>query len=299
MGNNVLSEYKNGNVNVKIYTNGTREVEYEEELALDYPLNIDIRISEKCAFGYNPNTNKAICDFCHESATTDGKDADLNILFEKLSILPKGIELAIGMNQLHGQFIDFLYKCKQHGFIVNITVNQGHIHRDKEHILKLIKEDLIKGLGISYRPNMKDIPIDILEYSNTVIHVIAGIDNFDNIKELNKKGVNKILVLGEKDFGFNLNKVNIKSYSHIEWLRKVHQLFKLFKVVSFDNLGIEQLKIKRFIHDWDTFYQGEHSFYINAVEGYYSPSSRSDKRTSYNDISLLDYFKSNINKIYN
>ena len=51
--------YKNGNASVEILENGTRIVEYEDSLNLDYPLNIDIRVSTQCSFGYNPKTKKA------------------------------------------------------------------------------------------------------------------------------------------------------------------------------------------------------------------------------------------------
>lgn len=42
---------------------------------------------------------------------------------------------------------------------------------------------------------------------------------------------------------------------------------------------------------FDTFNQGEHSLYINAVDGYYAPSSRSSENTKWDTISLTDYFK--------
>jgi hypothetical protein len=68
-------------------------------------------------------------------------------------------------------------------------------------------------------------------------------------------------------------------------------------VTSFDNLGLEQLRIKRFFNNemWDEFNQGEHSFYINAVDNYFAPSSRSNEKTNWNEVSIEDYFKQ-INK---
>jgi hypothetical protein len=46
---------------------------------------------------------------------------------------------------------------------------------------------------------------------------------------------------------------------------------------------------------WDEFNQGEHSFYINAVDNYFAPSSRSNEKTNWNEVSIEDYFKQ-INK---
>ena len=62
--------------------------------------------------------------------------------------------------------------------------------------------------------------------------------------------------------------------------------------MSFDNLALEQLNVKRFILDWSTMYQHEYSFYINAVEMYYSPSSRSSDKVYYSDgdIQVKEYF---------
>ena len=72
-----------------------------------------------------------------------------------------------------------------------------------------------------------------------------------------------------------------------------------FDVVSFDNLALEQLNIKRFFtnKNWSVFNNGEHSMYINAVEGYFAPSSRNDNKTNWNSISLEKYFQENEKKI--
>lgn len=72
---------------------------------------------------------------------------------------------------------------------------------------------------------------------------------------------------------------------------------KLFgkKLISFDNLAIEQLKIPRFFtkENWKVFNQGEESFYINAVDGYFAPSSRTNKGiVNWDQITIKDYYKS-------
>ena len=106
----------------------------------------------------------------------------------------------------------------------------------------------------------------------------------------------KVLVLGEKEFGFNVDTFhNVERIQNRKvWLWKIHELFKLFDVVSFDNLALEQLKVKRFFLDekeWDTTYQGEHSFYINAVDGYFAPSSRSYYKVSFEKDTIQSFFK--------
>lgn len=71
----LLNKYNNGNCTIEIYSDGTRITEWpdNEPLKLEYPLNVDIRLMTKCPYGLNPKTGKAVCSFCHESATRDGK----------------------------------------------------------------------------------------------------------------------------------------------------------------------------------------------------------------------------------
>jgi hypothetical protein len=291
----MLQKYNNGNSCVFIHDDGSRVIEYEDTLSLDYPLNIDIRVSTQCSFGYNPKTGKAFCDFCHESAKTDGTECNYDMLRDKLTGLPKGIELAIGANQFTADLYEFILWCSLQDYIVNLTVNQGHLKRDSEGLRHIIECGFIKGLGVSYRSSLKwDVPQFILDYENTVFHVIAGIDSFNDVESLSKKGVKKILVLGEKDFGFNHGKVDLTTRKHKEWLWWIRNMFNMFDVVSFDNLALEQLRINRFFTDknWEVFNQGEHSFYINAVDGYFAPSSRNNSKTDWSNLIVKDYFKS-------
>lgn len=289
-----MYQYQNGNSIVNLFDDGTRVIHYEDKLNLEFPLNIDIRVSSKCTFGYNPKTNKAFCDFCHESARTDGDECDYNVLKDKLKGLPKGIELAIGANNITNDLYTFILWCDTHDYIVNLTINQGHLKRDSDGLKSLINNQLIKGLGVSYRSSLKwDIPQFILDYDHTVFHVIGGIDSIYDVMELSNKGVKKVLVLGEKNFGFNQGKVDLKTKKHREWFWFISKLFPIFDVVSFDNLALEQMNIKRFFSDesWGVFNQGEHSFYINAVDKYFAPSSRSNNKTNWENVTVSEYFK--------
>jgi hypothetical protein len=289
----VIAQYKNGNADITITEDGTREIEYEDVLNLDSPLNIDIRVSSQCSFGMNPRTGKAFCSFCHESATTDGVECDYNILRDKLIGLPKGIELAIGCNKMTSELRKFIFWCDMMGYIVNLTVNQGHL-KQFDMIRALVECGAIKGLGISYRSSLPfTVPQYILEYEHTVFHVICGIDSYHEVEALRKQGVNKVLCLGEKDFGFNLGKVDLTTKKHKEWYWWIHKMFSVFDVVSFDNLALKQLNIKRFFTDdnWEVFNQNEHSFFLNAVNKTIHPSSRSNDSISWDNITLKDYFK--------
>lgn len=291
--------YINGNAKIELYSDGTRVIEYENTLSLQYPLNIDIRVNTQCSFGQRPDGTYVLCNFCHESAKTDGKECDYSELQNKLIGLPEGIELAIGANNVTPSLIRFIKWCNSHGYIVNLTINQGHIKRDLQEIKFLIEYNLIKGLGVSYRSSLKwDVPELILNYSNTVFHVIVGIDDFHDVESLSKRGVKKILCLGEKDFGFNQGKVDLKTESHKQWFWWVSNMFNVFDVVSFDNLALEQLKIRRFFNDksWEVFNQNEHSFFVDSVNGFYHPSSRSYDKVDWNTMSMKEYFQNFVNK---
>ena len=123
--------------------------------------------------------------------------------------------------------------------------------------------------------------------------MINGIDDFDDVKELGVK-YRKLLILGEKDFGFNRGKVDLNTRQHKQWKTNVMQLTKIFDIVSFDNLGLQQLEIRGKITDeeYKSFYQGEHSMYINAVEQYYSPSSRTRNNIQgFSETDLRSYFQ--------
>ena len=243
--------------------------------------------------GFNPATNTSRCAFCHESARVDGNVADFDILLNKLAGLPAGIELAIGVNQWNKQFEHFLQVTKDRGWIVNATVNHGHLLRDYKAINNAIQQKMIYGVGISYRKEFPLERLSLIQSDNVVLHVIAGIDDIEDVRQLSQTGIKKLLILGEKDFGFNINKVNLDSVNHKNWYRKTVTLLDNFEVVSFDNLALEQINFKRFITDehWNSAYQGEHSMYINAVSGYFAPSSRSNEKTNWDKMSLKEFFK--------
>lgn len=44
-----MIRYKNGNSSIVLKRDGTRVIEFEDELKLEYPLNLDIRVSTECS----------------------------------------------------------------------------------------------------------------------------------------------------------------------------------------------------------------------------------------------------------
>ena len=290
----VLVKGINGNASITLYADGTRIIDYPGEDAqiidLEYPLNVDIKLSSRCAFGMDPRTQKAVCSFCHESARTDGIEGDYERLETILSVLPLTTEIALGINEVTEDLIQFLSRLKQQGRIVNGTFNQGLIRTGAHRAIT--DQKLLNGIGISWRRASWGIDDPIYLDPNTVLHVIAGIDDFDEISDVIKAGaVRKLLILGEKDFGFNQGNVDIKSPSHLKWQKKLHELFE-HALISFDNLAIEQLRVRRYFgnKNWSVFHQGERSIYLDAVKKVFAPSSRSNETVSWGSMNLQEYW---------
>ena len=292
-------KYRNGNAVVTLdLRDGTRIIEYpdNEPLTLETPLNIDIRVSTQCPYGYNVETQKSTCAFCHESAFVDGQECHYGVLQQVLmdAKLPRGTEIALGVNEVTDNLVQFVKNLYRFGLVVNITMNERYILQYGDTGLKQMLP-YVFGLGISYRSlqGCLSLPDWIAEYPHTVIHVINGIDDFDDVKELSVK-YHKLLVLGEKDFGFNRGKVNLDTPEHKQWKSNIMQLTRIFDIVSFDNLGLQQLEIRGKITDeeYKSFYQGEHSMYINAVEQYFAPSSRTRNNIKhFGETDLRSYFQ--------
>lgn len=292
-------KYRNGNASVWLdLQDGTRIIEYpdNEPLTLDTPLNIDIRVSTQCPYGYNAETKQSTCAFCHESALVSGVECHYGVLQKVLTDakLPRGTEIALGVNEVTDSLVYFVKYLYFLGLVVNITMNERYILEYGDTRLKQLLP-YVFGLGISYRSlqGCLSLPDWIANYPHTVIHVINGIDDFDDVKELGVK-YRKLLILGEKDFGFNRGKVDLNTKQHKQWKANVMQLTKIFDIVSFDNLGLQQLEIRGKITDeeYKSFYQGEHSIYINAVEQYFAPSSRTRNHIqSFDETDLRSYFK--------
>lgn len=291
--------YKNGNADVWLdLRDGTRVIEYpdNEPLTLETPLNIDIRVSTQCPYGYDANTKQSTCAFCHESALVNGQECDYQALLQVLkdARLPRGTEIALGVNEITDGIIRFIMRLYFMGLIVNVTMNERYILEYGDTGIRRLLP-YIFGLGISYRSlqGCLSLPDWIADYPHTVIHVINGIDDFDDVKHLSVK-YHKLLVLGEKDFGFNRGKVNLDTPQHKQWKSNIMQLTEIFDIVSFDNLGLQQLEIRGKITDeeYKSFYQGEHSMYINAVEQYFAPSSRTRNNIKrFNETDLRSYFQ--------
>ncbi|MBT9788761.1 radical SAM protein [Clostridium sp. MCC344] len=285
----LLGRYKNGNFHVAIFDDGTKIRETnDEEFTPDFAENMDIKICNVC---------DVLCPFCHEGSTKNGKLGD--ILNEKfIDTLHPYQEVAIGGGDItsHPDLIPFLQKLKEKKVIANITVNQVHFERKQELIKKLVDEKLIYGLGVSLVNPTEHFLKLIKQYPNAVIHVINGILSESDVEKLQNNDL-KMLILGYKHLRrgneyFEADQTEIENKQR--WLyENLESLVDKFKVVSFDNLAIEQLQVKRLLsqEEWDEFYMGDDSeftYYIDMVERRFAKSSTASMDQRYDLLNSVD-----------
>lgn len=302
----VLTKYKNGNYYVTMFNDGTKIIENDlDYIEPDFPDNFDFKITNYCPMN---------CPMCHEKSTKEGKHANLlNLKF--IDSLHYGTEVALGggMVTSHPDLVPFLKKLKERGIFPNITVHQNELKEKWNFIKDLSDKKLIYGVGVSFHHKDLRFWSDVANtFPNSVIHLIAGYHKLDVFEFFRNNIPNsKILILGYKDFGRGhnyleetLDEIPFEIEELEKWLfwidtskNKENKLMNVenFRVVSFDNLSIEQLHMQSHIskEDWDKFYQGldgSHTMYIDGVNEQFALNSTSNKRYSIlNDI--RDMFK--------
>ena len=295
---NLLGIYKNGNMRTRIFADGTKIRETEDdEFIPEFAENMDIKVSNYCDMG---------CKFCHEGSTKNGKHGD--ILNQKfIETLHPYQEVALGGGDAtsHPDLIPFLHKLKERKVIVNMTVNQRHFEQKQGLIKKLVDEKLIYGLGVSLVNPTDEFVFLIQQYPNAVIHVINGILKPSDVEILSDKDL-KMLILGYKQLRRGSEWYS-EDYENIItkqiWLKEnLGSIIEHFKVVSFDNLAIEQLEVQRLMtkEEWDEFYMGDDgsvTYFIDIVEQKFARSSTADFDKRYDLLDSVDeMFKKIVSK---
>ena len=274
----LLGHYRNGNYDVLIYEDGTK-IRHTEEDTFEpaFSESIDCKITNRC-YGQ--------CAFCHENSTPNGDHGDI-LNAEFIDTLRPYTEIAIGGGcpLLHPDLEEFLRKLQDRKVIANMTINQQSFMEALPRIRHFVDERLIYGLGVSYHEYDEECIKEILKFPNAVLHVINGLTNtkmLQNISALSERQL-KILILGYKEFrrGKDHYSAQVEGQKR-ELYRMLPTLMSRFKVVSFDNLAIEQLDVKRLLsaEQWETFYNGDdgsHTFYVDLVNRKFAKNSTSKK----------------------
>lgn len=286
-------KYKNGNYWVKINLDDGTKIKYNDEDCLipEYPESMDITITERCDGG---------CPFCYQGATPTGKHG--NIMEAKFidTLLPY-TEVAIGGNSLdHPDLTNFLRKLKSKDLIPNITVNQRHFMKNQELLEYYRDNKLIYGFGVSLVDPTDEFIETVKKYPNAVIHVVNGIVTKEQLEKLYDHNL-KILILGYKTIGrgkdfYSESVENLKR----EMYNNLPSMINRFEVVSFDNLALEQLNVRRLMSKdkWEEFFMGDdgmHGFdsasmYIDLVNNKFSYNSLQENKFDLMD-DVKDMFK--------
>ena len=291
--------YQNGNYTVTLdLATGTKVRENDLDcFRADYPESMDIKICDRCDMG---------CPQCHENSTPDGKLGD--IMSESfIDKLHPYTELAIGGgNPLeHPSLVLFLEKCKKLQLIPSMTVHQFHFMKHKNFLKSLVDNKLIYGLGISLTSVTDEFIAALKEFPNAVVHVINGIVHPAQLEKLAYHNL-KILILGYKEFrrgqdmynhqGETIERVKTMLYNDLPTMVEENW----FDVVSFDNLAIKQLNVKRLMsdEDWDQFYMGDDgsaTMYVDMVNREFAKSSTSTERYPLEDdiVTMFEKIRTN------
>ena len=273
-----IATYKNGNTWTTIYDDGTKtHFTKDDEFEFEFPESHDVSVSQCCDNG---------CEWCYYGCSPTGKHGKLTGWKFFDSMRPY-TEIAINLQfPLHPDLELFLFKMRQREIIVNATINQNHFMSDsgRELIEAYSVLGLIKGIGISLTdPTQEGFIDEVKKYPNAVIHVIAGITPWEDIQYLMGHGL-KLLILGYKKTGMGKKYYDglfIPIITQMKYLEGgLDEVINGFKVVSFDNLAIEQLHIKDRLTDkeWSMFYGGDDgtvTFFIDLVKGVFARNSLS------------------------
>jgi hypothetical protein len=285
--NTMLAAYQNGNVSVQLFEDGTKIREYEGTPLPVFPESIDVKVTNYCDAG---------CGYCHEMSTKKGTHGDLTAGLRLLTQLPQGSEIAIGGGNPfdHPELVPFLQGLRAHNLVPNLTVNQLHIKKYHALIQKLLDEKLIFGLGISYYG--ANNALDSFMTPNTVLHMILGVHAYTELEKVKARWPDaKVLLLGYKTFGRGATYKGPVETTIKGWYDNLKTFFNTDLTISFDNLGIEQMNLRRFFSPkaWERFYMGDDgtfTMYMDLVKQQYAPTSTSPERFSIADMGMASIF---------
>lgn len=247
---------------------------------------IDLKITDYCDMG---------CSMCYECSSKSGRHANFSTVRSLIDSLDDYTEIAVGGgNPLSYPNLDELFQlCSNRHVLLNMTVNARHFMQSKN--LKNIRGNLyygeINGLGISLPSDYsveqtKELCRELngrSEYENVVVHVINGLVTLEQIRLLEKYKM-KVLILGYKDKGrgeqLKRNKASDIERNQETLRNELERLISMAKIVSFDNLAIEQLSIKDFCKEHEIEFNrlymgddGEFTMYVNLVDETFAISS--------------------------
>jgi hypothetical protein len=273
-------QYMNGNVHVMINMNdGTKiRATEDDEFQTVFPESIDLKITDRCSIG---------CRMCHEGSTEKGHHADFDASF--FDTLRPYTEIAIGGGSptSHPHIEKLLKLLKGKKILANVTMHEKELLANYDKIQEWVDKDLLRGIGVSVHSSSYERVCDFAtRNTNTVLHVIAGLTPLETILSYGDMNM-KLLILGYKNWGRGAEYYQENQETVEEKIKNtesnLNHIFNKFKIVSFDNLALNQLNIIEHVDDdaWDLFYQGSdatHTMYIDLVKREFAATSTSADR---------------------
>ena len=273
----ILGTYENGNYTVMMLNDGTKiRFNNKATMKADFPESIDMKISNRCNMG---------CPMCHEQSVPDGELANLS--HPLLNSLHPYTELALGGGNVleHPDLFPFLSRMKDQKIICNMTLHLDHFLGADSYIKYLQEEGYLYGVGVSVNKVIDRDTIDkIVAIPNTVVHTIAGIMPQEGYKSLYDRNI-KLLILGYKNYGRGAEYIKHDDgiMDRIGILHdNIMDMMNHFNLISFDNLALEQLRIKDLVNKdtWERCYMGddgEATMYVDLVKEQFAKSSVSPR----------------------
>lgn len=275
----MIHRYRNGTYDVTIDdTDGTkiRDSGENDSFVAEFPESIDLNITDACSVG---------CPFCYRNCTSAGANASLQDVSDIVSTMHPFTEVALGGGSPieHPRIDEILEECRSRNVFSNITVHRTHFMENLGRIDGWAESRLVFGVGCSADGYYDDVASECASRGNVVVHLIAGIVRPCDIAKYAVRGC-KLLILGYK----NMGRASVESVPDMsETARVVGDIVSgriRCKVVSFDNLALEQLGIRRLIGEdrWNGMYMGDDgvdgaltsaSMYVDAVSHVYARNS--------------------------
>lgn len=270
---------------------------------------ISKQVINKKQYVYNLETechtyiaNNFLVHNCHEDSRLDGAHSDISQPF--IDTLHPYQEIAVGGGNVlsHPRLEEFLAHLRELKCVPSITVNQAHFMKDFDRIKKLYDDGLVFGIGVSLTDAHDPLLIERLQQLPTaVVHTIVGLLSPDDVMTLAGHGL-KVLLLGYKDIRrghdyLSRPEVSEDVKKNTFWVAmNLPQMMRAFKVLSFDNLALEQLPVRQVVGEeiWQQFYMGDdgrHTFYIDMVEQEFARSSTSMNRHGIDSKSIDEMFQ--------
>ncbi len=294
IGSKIIGKYRNGNYNCIICDDGSK-IRYNDAdfFAPEFPESMDVKISNRCNGVVDKDGIPHPCEFCHERSHPNGDLANLNHpLFDSI---PSFVELALGGGNVleHPDLVPFLERMRERHVICNMTLHLSHFEQAAAKVKLWHDNGLVHGVGISVNTVPTDYQLTLLRSnSDFVVHVIAGVVPIEAMMKMYDCGL-KLLILGYKNYGRGEHYLEL----HPETMARIAQFEALipefkehFKLLSFDNLALSQLHIKKYVseEEWNTSYMGDDgqfTMYLDMVKEEYAKSSISDRKPIFsNDI---------------